>query len=202
MMMASSAIIPPRNNTHPRPSATNRWQSWRSRGAFCFFPAPASPALGETVICWLAVEPKAKILLFATAISAAAWPLSCGDAESQLTGAVTRSQTPAMSITRTQADYETPTAPVMPNVDPAAAAAAEAAAVTAYEARWGDGSGAAAVWGPNIVSGWALMGIENYSGTVAMDVLLQQEGSAWVVRDMGQDLAGQWQGRTPDSLWP
>lgn len=202
MMMASSAIIPPRNNTHPRPSATNRWQSWRSAMLAAFsLPRRVRPP-GETVICWAAVEPKAKILLFATAISAAAWPLSCGGGESQVTGVVTRSQTPAMSITKTQSDYETLTTPVMPNVDPAAAAAAEAAAVTAYEARWGDGSGAAAVWGPNIVSGWALMGIENYSGTASMDVLLQQEGSAWVVRDMGEDLAGQWQGRAPAGLWP
>ncbi|MHB0866037.1 MAG: hypothetical protein ACYCXL_01890 [Thermoleophilia bacterium] len=105
-------------------------------------------------------------------------------------------------VTATQAADENLTVPVMPNVDPAAAVAAETAAISAYEARWGDGSGAAAVWGPNIVDGWALIGVENYSGTAAMDVLLQREGSVWVVRDMGGDLAGQWQARSPAGLWP
>ncbi|MEK7816952.1 MAG: hypothetical protein AAB281_01720 [Actinomycetota bacterium] len=92
--------------------------------------------------------------------------------------------------------------PVMPNLSEADVSEVTAAATSAYNKAWGDGSGVDVVWGPNIVSGWAIIGMENISGAAGKDVLLQKEGGAWVVRDMGNGLAAQWNDRTPAGLWP
>lgn len=92
--------------------------------------------------------------------------------------------------------------PIMPNVDETQVESVTLAAVSAYERDWGDGSGVDVVWGPNIISGWALIGIENNSGGAGKDVLLVQENGIWQVRDMGQALSAKWEGQTPDALWP
>lgn len=92
--------------------------------------------------------------------------------------------------------------PVMPNLSEADVEAVTAAAAAAYEKSFGDGSGAEVVWGPNIISDWALIGMENFSGQAGKDVLLYREGGQWVVRDMGQGLAAKWNEKTPAGLWP
>ncbi len=94
------------------------------------------------------------------------------------------------------------TGPVMPNVDETAAAVVTDVALKAYEAQWGDGSGVHAVWGPNIVSGWALIGVENLSGAAGKDVLLHEENGTWKVKDIGHALSVTWGDQTPPSLWP
>lgn len=92
--------------------------------------------------------------------------------------------------------------PVMPNLSEADVEAVTAAAAAAYEKSFGDGSGAEVVWGPNIISDWALIGMENFSGQAGKDVLLYREGGQWVVKDMGQGLAAKWNEKTPAGLWP
>ncbi len=92
--------------------------------------------------------------------------------------------------------------PVMPNVDEAAAVVVTDTALKAYEAQWGDGGGVHAVWGPNIVSGWALIGVENLSGAAGKDVLLHEENGVWRVKDVGHGLVAAWGDQTPASLWP
>lgn len=92
--------------------------------------------------------------------------------------------------------------PVMPNLSETDVSDVTSAASYAYNKAWGDGSGVDVVWGPNIVSGWAIIGMENISGAAGKDVLLQKEGGAWVVRDMGNSLAAKWSDRTPAGLWP
>lgn len=92
--------------------------------------------------------------------------------------------------------------PVMPNLSEADVEAVTAAATAAYEKSFGDGSGAEVVWGPNIISDWALIGMENFSGQAGKDVLLYREGGQWVVKDMGQGLAAKWNEKTPAGLWP
>lgn len=91
--------------------------------------------------------------------------------------------------------------PVMPNLSEADVSDVTTAASYAYNNAWGDGSGVDIVWGPNIVSGWAIIGMENISGAAGKDVLLQKEGGAWVVRDMGNGLMERWKGKTPAELW-
>ncbi len=92
--------------------------------------------------------------------------------------------------------------PVMPNIDEFSAQTVTEIALAAYGRDWGDGSGVRAVWGPNITSGWALIGIENNSGNAGKDVLLQQENGTWVVRDVGHALSAKWQSQAPPDLWP
>jgi len=92
--------------------------------------------------------------------------------------------------------------PIMPNVDESEAQAVTDVALRAFERDWGDGSGVRAVWGPNIISGWALIGVENTSGAAGKDVLLHQENGGWQVMDMGHALSAQWENQTPPGLWP
>lgn len=92
--------------------------------------------------------------------------------------------------------------PVMPNLSEADVSEVTTAASYAYNNAWGDGSGVDVVWGPNIVSGWAIIGMENISGAAGKDVLLQKEGGAWAVREMGNGLAGKWKDKSPAGLWP
>lgn len=92
--------------------------------------------------------------------------------------------------------------PIMPNVDESQMESVTLAAVAAYEREWGDGSGVNVVWGPNIISGWALLGLENQSGAAEKDVLLAQDNGVWQVRDMGNSLAERWENQTPPGLLP
>lgn len=92
--------------------------------------------------------------------------------------------------------------PIMPNVDESQVEAVALAATAAFDREWGDGSGVNVVWGPNIISGWALIGLENISGAAGKDVLLAQENGTWQVKDMGHALSVQWEGQTPQGLWP
>jgi len=92
--------------------------------------------------------------------------------------------------------------PIMPNVDETQLDAVTLAATSAYEGAWGDGSGVNVVWGPNIISGWALTGIENNSGAAGKDVLLALENGVWIVKDMGHALSEKWKSQTPAALWP
>ncbi|MBI5870782.1 MAG: hypothetical protein HZB44_07485 [Actinobacteria bacterium] len=92
--------------------------------------------------------------------------------------------------------------PVMPNVDESQVEAVAMAATAAFDREWGDGSGVNVVWGPNINSGWALIGLENNSGAAAKDALLFQENGAWTVKGIGNALAADWRDRTPPELWP
>ena len=55
----------------------------------------------------------------------------------------------------------------MPNVDESAVPAVTNAALAAFERDYGDGSGASVVWGPNVISDWALIGVENNSGAAS-----------------------------------
>lgn len=97
---------------------------------------------------------------------------------------------------------ETPTSPVMPNIDPADAVAVTEAAQRSFNDQQGDGSGVNVVWGPNIVDGWAIMGIENESGLSPVEALLHKENGVWVVKEMGSNLASRWRAETPAGLWP
>src|SRR5665811_1447287 len=92
--------------------------------------------------------------------------------------------------------------PIMPNVDETQVEPVTLAAVAAFEREWGDGSGVNVVWGPNIISGWALLGLENQSGAAEKDVLLAQDNGVWQVRDMGNSLAERWENQTPPGLLP
>lgn len=92
--------------------------------------------------------------------------------------------------------------PIMPNVDETQIEAVTRSATAAFEQEWGDGSGVNVVWGPNILSGWALIGLENYSGAAGKDVLLAQENGVWQVKDMGHALSVKWEGLTPPGFWP
>jgi hypothetical protein len=129
-----------------------------------------------------------------------AFNAGCGGAAS-----VTNVETREATVIRTVTSAQSPTVdngPVMPNIDAAAAQLVTDIALQAYEREWGDGSGVRAVWGPNIVSEWALIGVENSSGAAGKDVLLHLENSAWRVKDMGHALSAQWENQTPPGLWP
>ena len=114
-------------------------------------------------------------------------------------------ETRVATVTRTASD-QTSTAgdsvPVMPNVDESAVQVVTDSALAAYNRDWGDGSGVHVVWGPNIVSGWALIGVENNSGAAGKDVLLRQENGAWQVKDSGHGLSMKWEDQTPPGFWP
>ncbi len=129
---------------------------------------------------------------------------SCGDGGAG-NGQAPAGDTGGADLARTaitQSITQSGSGPVMPNVDETEVQAVSDSALAAYEKQWGDGSGAFVVWGPNIVSGWALMGVENDSGAAAKDVLLHQENGAWQVKDMGKGLAAKWEGQTPPGFWP
>lgn len=96
----------------------------------------------------------------------------------------------------------TDSGPIMPNVDESAVPAVTDAALAAFERDYGDGSGASVVWGPNVITGWALIGVENNSGAAGKDVLLSQENGVWTVKDIGHALSVNWQDKTPPGLWP
>ncbi|MFA5809505.1 MAG: hypothetical protein WC935_04095 [Thermoleophilia bacterium] len=126
--------------------------------------------------------------------------LACGDE----TGTVGMTQTvkTTATVNNPRLDTATDSGPVMPNVDESQIAAVEAAASAAFSRDWGDGTGVHIVWGPNIISDWALIGVENVSGLAGKDVLLCQEGGVWQVKDMGHALALKWHDQTPPGLWP
>ena len=90
----------------------------------------------------------------------------------------------------------------MPNVDESAVQPVTDSALAAFGQQWGDGSGVRVVWGPNIISGWALIGVENNSGQAGKDVLLHQEDGVWIVKDIGHALVVNWKSQTPPGLWP
>ncbi|MFA5801983.1 MAG: hypothetical protein WC911_05830 [Thermoleophilia bacterium] len=124
----------------------------------------------------------------------------CGDE----TGPAGTAQTAKTTLTIDDPRLGTATVsgPIMPNVDETQIAAVEAAASAAFNRDWGDGTGVHFVWGPNIISDWALVGVENESGLAGKDVLLHQESGVWQVKDMGHDLVSNWEGQTPPGLWP
>lgn len=126
--------------------------------------------------------------------------LACGDE----TGNVGTTQTviTASTVNNPRVDTATDSGPVMPNVDESQIAAVESAASAAFSRDWGDGTGVHIVWGPNIISDWALVGVENESGLAGKDVLLRQEGGVWQVKDMGHAMALKWEDQTPPGLWP
>lgn len=126
--------------------------------------------------------------------------LGCGDEA----GTATTTQTVKTTLTgnNPRVDTATDSGPVMPNVDETQIAAVETAASAAFSKDWGDGTGVHIVWGPNIISDWALIGMENVSGLAGKDVLLRQEGGVWQVKDIGHALALKWEEQTPPGLWP
>lgn len=129
----------------------------------------------------------------------------CGGAETATvteTREATIARTVTTSPTRSVGSSTTDSGPIMPNVDESQVEPVTMAAMTAYEREWGDGSGVTAVWGPNIISGWALIGLENESGAAGKDVLLAQENGVWQVKDLGHALSVKWEGQTPPELWP
>lgn len=149
-------------------------------------------------------------VLSAAGILATGINLGCGGNDS-----VTVTETRIATITQTTAstaardagssggtDGTGNSGPIMPNVDESQVEPVTMAATAAYEAEWGDGSGVNVVWGPNIISGWALIGMGNNSGAAGKDVLLAQENGVWQVKDMGHALSVQWDVQTPAGLWP
>ena len=124
-----------------------------------------------------------------------------GNAE---TPAATSIETHETTITRTVTSSTTPTdeGPIMPNVDESQVRGVTDVALAAYDRDWGDGSGVYVVWGPNIVSGWALIGVGNKSGAAGKDVLLHQESGSWQVKDIGHGLSVKWEEQTPPGFWP
>lgn len=91
----------------------------------------------------------------------------------------------------------------MPLVDESFVPQITEAATTAFEKDYADGSGVYVVWGPNVVGDWAMIGLQNESGTAANQALLHLELSGeWQVKGIGQDLAPEWQSQTPPELWP
>lgn len=131
----------------------------------------------------------------------------CGNSAETVTVTETRSETITGTLyapqTRSVGEGTVgDTGPIMPNVDETQVETVTQAAITAFEREWGDGSGVNVVWGPNIISGWALAGLENNSGVSGKDVLLAQENGAWIVKDMGHVLSVKWESQTPSQLWP
>lgn len=118
------------------------------------------------------------------------------------TRASTIEQPATPTATRSVADSSVDSGPIMPNVDESQVEPLTMEAITAYQREWGDGSGVNVVWGPNIISGWALIGLENESGAAGKDVLLAQENGVWKVKDIGHALSEQWKDQTPPGLWP
>ncbi|MHB9111589.1 MAG: hypothetical protein ACYC4D_03025 [Thermoleophilia bacterium] len=116
----------------------------------------------------------------------------------EATIARTAASTPTRSVDSSTGD----SGAIMPNVDEAQVEAVAMAATAAFDREWGDGSGVNVVWGPNIISGWALIGLENISGAAGKDVLLAQENGVWQVKDMGHAMSLKWEGQTPPGLWP
>lgn len=91
----------------------------------------------------------------------------------------------------------------MPLVDESFVPHITEAATAAFEKDYGDGSGVYVVWGPNIVGDWALMGLQNESGSNTNQTLLHLELSGeWKVMGIGSSLAAAWQPQTPPELWP
>lgn len=128
----------------------------------------------------------------------------CGGGQATVTNVETHAVT-VNGNTNTSANQRSTSVgsgPVMPNIDESAARTITEIAIASYERDWGDGSGVRAVWGPNISSGWALIGVENNSGAAGKDVLLQQENNTWAVKDIGHALSTKWQDQTPPDLWP
>jgi len=118
---------------------------------------------------------------------------------------VTGTETHKTVATRTSAGRQSTavdSGPIMPNVDESAVQVVTEAALAAFKHDFGDGSGARVVWGPNVISGWALIGVENNSGAAGKDVLLTQENGVWVVKDVGHALSVNWEDKTPLGLWP
>lgn len=138
-------------------------------------------------------------------LAAAILVSGCGGATVTVPGTETKTVTAASGPADTISVPAAPGAgsvPFMPNVDEAAAVAVTGLALKTYEGQWGDGSGVHAVWGPNIDSGWALIGVENISGAAGKDVLLHEESGVWQVKDIGHGLVAAWGDQTPASLWP
>lgn len=125
----------------------------------------------------------------------------CGGDSAPVSGTETHQATVTRASTVQQSTV-TDSGPVMPNVDETAVPAVTDAALSAFERDYGDGSGVSVVWGPNVISGWALIGVENNSGAAGKDVLLAQENGIWMVKDVGHALSVNWQDKTPPGLWP
>lgn len=125
----------------------------------------------------------------------------CGGDSVTVTSTETDQATATRASTVRQSTV-TDSGPIMPNVDESAVPAVTDAALAAFERDYGDGSGASVVWGPNVISGWALIGVENNSGAAGKDVLLSQENGVWTVKDIGHALSVNWQDKTPPELWP
>lgn len=155
-----------------------------------------------------AAHVKIFMLLILLALAASA-TLACGDSrtagETQDDAGAGAIQTESSSAPVDSNPVTLPAAegaaPVMPNVDPGEAAAASEAAILGFSQQRG-GNGAEPVWGPNIVEGWAFMGMADAEGNDYQEMLLHREGSGWVVRDIGQSLAQKWKNQTPPGLWP
>lgn len=125
----------------------------------------------------------------------------CGGGASTVTSVETHEVTVTQTVTTAVGNY-TGTGSVMPNLNAAEVGAVEKIAADAYRQQWGDGSGVTFTWGPNIVGDWALVGLENVSGTAGKDVLLHKENGAWQVKDVGHGLITTWGNQTPAELWP
>lgn len=152
---------------------------------------------------------KTSAVLTAAGILAAGTVTGCGGTDGvtvteirTATIAQTTASAPARNAGSNSGGNTVAGGPVMPNVDESQVEAVAMAATAAFDREWGDGSGVNVVWGPNIISGWALIGLENNSGASGKDVLLAQENGVWQVKDMGHALSAQWDGQTPSGLWP